>query len=172
MRKEPIYILWAGSSLLKNRKTSAHADVFLSCPRKCGEYAKNAEASVEGPGSPPQMRGRFIAIVIFVLQGHPPAHAGNTCCCFRHGAESSVHPRGPPPLGRGMRQTKLHHGKSTWSTPTCVGKTSCHQQNEARPPGHPRLGGEDLVNTVCGFFLPGTPPHVRGNASVIYVIRA
>ena len=69
---------------------------------------------------------------------------------------------GPPPLGRGMRQTKLHHGKSTWSTPTCVGKTSCHQQNEARPPGHPHVLGEDKITTNSELDNLRTPPLGRG----------
>ena len=132
-------------------------------------------------GSPPPMRGKVLAVLIFYLPlGITPAYAGKRkqplvkCffaedhprLCGEKACEESqrVCTEGSPPPMRG----KGHHSGvsafSLWITPAYAGKRYTPKQKKRCRQDHPRLCGEKAKVEQDKPKVLGSPPPMRGKA--------
>ena len=117
------------------------SDIFTHHPRRCGENGLNLQTCHHMIGSPPQVRGKQIALL--VGRGSPwitPAGAGKTCYHRAGCASIQDHPRrcgenatrtdrqrmspGSPPRMRGKPQTDRYVFRRQGITPAGAGKTN------------------------------------------------
>ena len=128
-------------------------------PRVCGE---NVVGHAPGPvisGSSPRVRGKLRRVIgVLLPSGAHPRVCGENRPRARarvHGAGSSPRVRGKPPAVPGRRRER-------GLIPACAGKTG------ALPPGgpplraHPRVCGENRVQSTPVTSPRGSSPRVRG----------
>ena len=148
-------------------------------PRGCGEQAVVSRRPSSRAGSSPRVRGtdhrhrharglsRFI-----------PAGAGNSVGDPAGGAAGTVHPRGcgeqPPyhltsivkrgssPRVRGTAHPAADGGADRRFIPAGAGNRAERCPHPRARSVHPRGCGEQIATAVCGSWLPGSSPRVRG----------
>ena len=151
-------------------------------PRLRGEQFFSSSACARSIGSPPLARGTAgHAAAIQRLVGITPACAGNR----RTGRGARLrpwdHPRlrgeqfscghtatielGSPPLARGTVRPGNGFPTSNGITPACAGNSLCTRRTFSSAQDHPRLRGEQVVDTVAACMVSGSPPLARGTVS-------
>ena len=135
--------------------------------------------SLSGWGSSPRGRGKQSVR----REGHRnrgliPAWAGKTVCPSNRVGESGAHPRvggenpqsflakiavmGSSPRGRGKPAAIPARPVSRGLIPAWAGKTAPRALNRAGRRAHPRVGGENQIDSSAGNRLPGSSPRGRG----------
>ena len=148
-------------------------------PRVCGEKSAASIWAICARGSPPRMRGkdpRFIDDD--TAGGITPACAGKrpvspiwwTPCqdhprvCGEksfHSLDESALP-GSPPRVRGKAPAGFADFRQGGITPACAGKSVQVSTNDSITWDHPRVCGEKARSSSPLYFLPGSPPRMRG----------
>ena len=148
-------------------------------PRVCGEKAVIHLKVRFFTGSPPRMRGKDVPWSFNQgLGGITPAYAGKSAFGLLSSAESGDHPRvcgekrvlsspsfakiGSPPRMRGKEGVALLSGQIVGITPAYAGKRAAANFHLGTTRDHPRVCGEKRMPPRIGFWLRGSPPHVRG----------
>jgi hypothetical protein len=72
---------------------------------------------------------------------------------------------GTPPRARGREEHIAVAARDLGNTPACAGKSVLHERPQRRRREHPRVRGEEWMDTMRMPTLPGTPPRARGRAS-------
>ena len=152
-------------------------------PRVCGEKSKSARMMNRTRGSPPRVRG----------EAHHPRHAVKcrriTPACagrsqplpaarLHHGD----HPRvcgekfafpdlaqtieGSPPRVRGEAYGHLMACQALRITPACAGRSCSAATGRDAGWDHPRVCGEKGLEVAVRLAVEGSPPRVRGEASM------
>ena len=178
---------------VKSRITPAHAGNSLCSPtrgpssgdhpRTCGEQSLRKTKSCQITGSPPHMRGTGREGTEMALGNRiTPAHAGNSLFASFLLSRIRDHPRtcgeqlgifdvpgrrsGSPPHMRGTVNELHIENPAERITPAHAGNSPDEHCRISLCEDHPRTCGEqaaDPVNTRCHT---GSPPHMRGTASV------
>ena len=134
-------------------------------------------------GSPPRVRGKdthFFALL--ALNGITPACAGKSpasgpvwrkrgdhprVCGEKHGAPTSeMRAAGSPPRVRGKGLAGLELGRLEGITPACAGKSWKIPKTARMTGDHPRVCGEKAAALGLAAAGLGSPPRVRGKASL------
>ena len=127
------------------------------------------------------MRGKAVGVAAApVVTGITPACAGKSHDGNSGKAGREDHPRmcgekkpttpvtvrciGSPPRMRGKVKMMLDAGCRHRITPACAGKRRWPGCSGGSAEDHPRVCGEKLIPPRIGFWLRGSPPHVRGEA--------
>ena len=152
-------------------------------PRLCGEKLPSSGNSLVTLGSPPPMRGKDIHSGKFYrIPGITPAYAGKRKILGGENGGNQDHPRlcgekrqsnrkleiptgSPPPMrGKGFAPSVLP--LPVGITPAYAGKryTPWHLWNRYKD--HPRLCGEKFSFLRQPMRLPGSPPPMRGKATL------
>ena len=148
-------------------------------PRRCGENKPSPMRSTARPGSPPQVRGKLLAVRLSpVLFRITPAGAGKTLKYILLCPKWWDHPRrcgenkdpelllmyilGSPPQVRGKHGTMDAKTLDRGITPAGAGKTHLLDQFHFYLRDHPRRCGENLHLSQTCRKLSGSPPQVRG----------
>ena len=144
-----------------------------------GEDMTHLTEATKTSGSPPHARGRHRVAPRRARQGRiTPACAGKTSRA-RSGDRLGVdHPRmrgedaptelsqglrrGSPPHARGRHRLVNLAGMRRRITPACAGKTTATSKTPCGCWDHPRMRGEDPLNTKENTMHTGSPPHARG----------
>ena len=154
-------------------------------PRVCGEQSNTYTADVPEPGSPPRVRGTGKVVYFGCMAIRiTPACAGNSCFTEPIKIMKWDHPRvcgeqtvpsrqgtpkiGSPPRVRGTGGQAAAGGGAGRITPACAGnrRNICLCQPGQRD--HPRVCGEQSLPAEAILFTVGSPPRVRGTASIRY----
>ena len=131
-------------------------------PRRCGENGHATLLYGRCNGSPPQVRGKLVDIVVWVVGLRiTPAGAGKTIIYHRMHSESRDHPRrcgenkggnhenlfckGSPPQVRGKLSSSSSSSMSWRITPAGAGKTSSRRRRQMGTRDHPRRCGENFM---------------------------
>ena len=152
-------------------------------PRVCGEQtAMDANIGIE-VGSPPRVRGTAMVVLALACPSRiTPACAGNSCIPYALFLARQDHPRvcgeqrtsspgasrtrGSPPRVRG---TGLTGGETVYAqriTPACAGNRKNQPSAYTSERDHPRVCGEQWVLNHARLPVSGSPPRVRGTASI------
>ena len=148
-------------------------------PRRCGENKPSPMRSTARPGSPPQVRGKLLAVRLSpVLFRITPAGAGKTLKYILLCPKWWDHPRrcgenkdpelllmyilGSPPQVRGKHGTMDAKTLDRGITPAGAGKTHLLDQFHFYLRDHPRRCGENLSAFTRKNRSGGSPPQVRG----------
>ena len=161
----------------------------LDHPRVCGEKDHRAHKRAGLVGSPPRVRGEVFLCdpaichprITPACAGRRPPHAGRTVC-------SSDHPRvcgektipginteveaGSPPRVRGEEAIEAPTAAIPRITPACAGRRRFGSPRGPRSEDHPRVCGEKEIIRRYGDEDGGSPPRVRGEASLVDSIPA
>ena len=148
-------------------------------PRMRGEdwCGGNSECSEEG--SPPHARGRLgFHCTQTTSSGITPACARKTPLPRNRCQPRKDHPRmrgedkggarkrkqnvGSPPHARGRQLITTILKLKTRITPACAGKTKLHPLGRTSATDHPRMRGEDTLDSSTRWTIFGSPPHARG----------
>ncbi len=169
----------AGKSCISVRLSGLRGDH----PRMCGEKESNIGGYVSTVGSPPHVRGKVRRLTLERLfTGITPACAGKSTklrnairskwdhprMCGEKSAASTcpICARGSPPHVRG----KVKENQTLWYedriTPACAGKSYIRLALLHPTWDHPRMCGEKQLVAELPKTSLGSPPHVRGKASV------
>ena len=151
-------------------------------PRVCGEQGGPTDAAPLLPGSSPRVRGT--ADVLAEQLEHVrfiPACAGNRTPTRILRRWSSVHPRvcgeqtfispnastmsGSSPRVRGTDPRRLGRSVRVRFIPACAGNRAWIPWSRSRPPVHPRVCGEQAVQSISGASVFGSSPRVRGTGA-------
>ena len=144
-----------------------------------GEDFNDVTKVVFDEGSPPHARGRRDLLCrSHHGRGITPACAGKTRPTPRTSHTGWDHPRmrgedakqmspvkracGSPPHARGRPRHRRHLLRKRRITPACAGKTLVVVDVAAARDHHPRMRGEDSVNSQVVRVREGSPPHARG----------
>ena len=145
----------------------------------CGEKRQDRLDYYVPQGSPPRMRGKVpFSIECGFCRGITPAYAGKSAFGLLSSAESGDYPRvcgekrvlsspsfakiGSPPRMRGKEGVALLSGQIVGITPAYAGKRAAANFHLGTTRDHPRVCGEKRMPPRIGFWLRGSPPHVRG----------
>ena len=156
-------------------------------PRLCGE-----KSSVEYParceeGSPPPMRGKVrVGEAYSRAYRITPAYAGKSSIVSPSSAVDWDHPRlcgekennyrlivsvkGSPPPMRGKACHKRKFRRGIRITPAYAGKSRYFVSGRRDRRDHPRLCGEKLNRLEPLFCTQGSPPPMRGKATVVVLV--
>ena len=149
----------------------------------CGEKRYTSKPSPPPAGSPPRVRGKAppprwkIAV-----EGITPACAGKSISENRIRVDNQDHPRvcgeksskphvpvsysGSPPRVRGKGMERYINEKYHRITPACAGKSSIALFTITSAWDHPRMCGEKAAFGSPFTTFLGSPPRVRGKASI------
>ncbi len=152
-------------------------------PRTCGEQLPNSPSCFKRLGSPPHMRGTDSQF--FVMPLHPgitPAHAGNsslwrivplstqdhprTCGEQYSSKDTSIDVPGSPPHMRGTVRQGAEAMDVTRITPAHAGNSPHETKGYETTRDHPRTCGEQPVQCCFMWAILGSPPHMRGTATL------
>ena len=126
----------------KRRSDWIIRSIYWDHPRMCGEKDKAKEMGATTKGSPPRMRGKGLSGLCACRgSGITPAHAGKIKDSGRTSPRSRDHPR--------VCGEKTHR---CWQTCICR--------------DHPRACGEKAYSRVIIGSLWGSPPRMRGKATL------
>ena len=148
-------------------------------PRVCGEDPQTLRTATVSRETPPRMRGRPVYVSIAARYArNTPAYAGKTAFCGniqtffkKHprvcGEDRSILPRcseriETPPR---MRGRPLHLQAScapAGNTPAYAGKTGEDLPQSTLNEKHPRVCGEDHIQSQSEIPVKETPPRMRG----------
>ena len=149
----------------------------------CGEKPSTNRIYFCCSGSPPRVRGKGPGSRGGGLgAGITPACAGKSCMRMRIFVLTRDHPRvcgeksfsfiffswfmGSPPRVRGKVRRRIALYPQKGITPACAGKSSNFKVFSLFWGDHPRVCGEKLKITRSRNPRKGSPPRVRGKASV------
>ena len=152
-------------------------------PRVCGEQAVKHVAYWGRTGSPPRVRGTGVTAQWVSYPGWiTPACAGNSKAPPRYLQTTLDHPRvcgeqgarcsfgagcsGSPPRVRGTAVLALWESLNWRITPACAGNSARCWTVGVGAQDHPRVCGEQGSWLFRFFRSQGSPPRVRGTASV------
>ena len=158
-------------------------------PRVCGEDPQTLRTATVSRETPPRMRGRPVYVSIAARYArNTPAYAGKTAFCGniqtffkKHprvcGEDRSILPRcseriETPPR---MRGRPLHLQAScapAGNTPAYAGKTGEDLPQSTLNEKHPRVCGEDHIQSQSEIPVKETPPRMRGRPSSAGVISS
>ena len=114
--------------------------------------------------APPHARGRQNALTVSRrVVRITPACAGKT----RSYRRSSPSRPGSPPHARGRHRRRAGGAGQARITPACAGKTARTLPSRRRAADHPRMRGEDLVDSPVPLTSRGSPPHARGRHKLL-----
>ena len=152
-------------------KTNQGTPVYIRLrdhPRTCGENRFHWGALVQIRGSPPHLRGKLKCIAeVCDICGITPAPAGKTAFFYRFISYSEDHPR---TCGENRLSLSEKEGKRR-ITPAPAGKTPCLHLALINIKDHPRTCGENTLLSAILFMYIGSPPHLRGKPSLIYILK-
>ena len=153
-------------------------------PRLCGEKEVFSMKCIVLTGSPPPMRGKdTLRTCDCAAIGITPAYAGKSlfCTCIQMCSED--HPRlcgeksmveailcflsGSPPPMRGKDQPAPRQPCLFRITPAYAGKSHVFVRYEMFYRDHPRLCGEKLPLSFFSYLTLGSPPPMRGKATIV-----
>jgi len=152
-------------------------------PRVCGEQPPMACPAADPPGSPPRVRGTADSAESYDARIRiTPACAGNSCTRTCTRAWPGDHPRvcgeqphvvcqpvalmGSPPRVRGTGSDAKPLSSLVRITPACAGNSFAFTRGDLNMRDHPRVCGEQVVSvSTCVLWL-GSPPRVRGTATL------
>ena len=134
-------------------------------------------------GSPPRMRGKAGNILKSPSTSRiTPAYAGKRNAGVRHGRQAEDHPRvcgekflasltlfvrlGSPPRMRGKGASPPSSTRCSGITPAYAGKSSSGGAEKGDGWDHPRVCGEKFTETLPMPTSEGSPPRMRGKASL------
>ena len=152
-------------------------------PRACGEKAARPGQVGRQPGSPPRMRGKGPELGhSFRAEGITPAHAGKRAALYFRSALSRDYPRacgekngiefrdslklGSPPRMRGKVIVAVFDSLPVGITPAHAGKSDKFKIKETMKGDHPRACGEKSGVRPNQTKCTGSPPRMRGKATV------
>ena len=145
----------------------------------CGENLIRLTIGLLSIGSPPRVRGKpYEAGQLDSVARITPACAGKTSKSSIEIVFKKDHPRvcgendttnwknkperGSPPRVRGKQNDPSAADGAIRITPACAGKTPICAVFSASLRDHPRVCGENLVETPLDPLASGSPPRVRG----------
>ena len=148
-----------------------------------GENDLAKRLAKNGQGSPPHARGKHrTGNSASSRNGITPACAGKTTTRAWRTPTERDHPRmrgendrdanvccaeeGSPPHARGKRRRNELHDRIPRITPACAGKTRLRDPGYDRLADHPRMRGENAVQTTADGKVAGSPPHARGKPAL------
>ena len=148
-------------------------------PRACGENNFGDRPRESKGGSPPRMRGKPHMLHVAALSGRiTPAHAGKTTRLRIAAIRRADHPRacgenafppkasseklGSPPRMRGKQSSAPSQSIIVRITPAHAGKTHRISLRLSRSADHPRACGENRSFVALFYYIPGSPPRMRG----------
>ena len=152
----------------------------------CGEYMNMLKPFVLELGSPPHVWG-ILACGIWLKRCFriTPTCVGNTFYLLPHFNPARDHPHmcgeytllrrlfngclGSPPHVWGIQFSIRSISLFNRITPTCVGNTSHQSPNSAQPEDHPHMCGEYNSLDSGGLITLGSPPHVWGIHTSLFV---
>ena len=163
----------------KTRISSSRSGASEDHPRRCGENILQMRSFIILPGSPPQVRGKPPAEVIYMdYAGITPAGAGKTVSSVPLPAKKRDHPRrcgenahpttrkrnqsGSPPQVRGKLKNFILLDVALRITPAGAGKTADFETTTNVDEDHPRRCGENSAVINLRNVVVGSPPQVRG----------
>ena len=169
----------AGKRHPKQSLASANRDH----PRVCGEKWLRRNCSACSAGSPPRVRGKGYTFGDGRnFGGITPACAGKRLPCRGARLRRGDHPRvcgekmvalqhekkqsGSPPRVRGKDPLNDQVAVCNGITPACAGKRTVPELCAYTHKDHPRVCGEKPRRRSLGRTWPGSPPRVRGKASL------
>ena len=146
---------YAGKSMYRTTETLCCKDH----PRVCGEKPSTSTVQLTFPGSPPRMRGKVIAVVLYEpLCRITPAYAGKRVqvpppdnaprdhprvCGEKPDCKAKRNPRkGSPPRMRGKERGSAHRALPLGITPAYAGKSGFSGVSASFRRDHPRVCGE------------------------------
>ena len=152
-------------------------------PRVCGEQGLYPGKAPQFLGSPPRVRGTADANARFLTNCRiTPACAGNRLTIWPGGEYIQDHPRvcgeqvkpflesdgaiGSPPRVRGTDIGLPPRLVDHWITPACAGNSAWWGVGPGRTGDHPRVCGEQYDINHAWVCAQGSPPRVRGTASL------
>ncbi len=171
-----------------DRLTPVHAGnikhllcVIIPCqahPRACGEYVASCICPLDFVGSPPRMRGIFVAFCVSRVQERlTPAYAGNIRhmisvkngyqahprACGEYSAKSArfVAKSGSPPRMRGICAADPVCQRHQGFTPAYAGNTRPFCPISSPRVAHPRACGEYPGRNAAQGAAQDSPPHMR-----------
>ena len=165
----------AGNSPHPRRRPKRPADH----PRMRGEQRVPGSSSRRRSGSSPHARGTgYRGRRSFGSSGIIPACAGNRARFRRRRPASADHPRmrgeqtpparsglscpGSSPHARGTVPATSRRPTPSRIIPACAGNSQCGGRWARDPPDHPRMRGEQAVQTEAQLSRRGSSPHARG----------
>ena len=152
-------------------------------PRVCGEKSSRNTLLFSREGSPPRVRGEAPEIsALSSMPGITPACAGRSISSPRSGRPLSDHPRvcgekrnfsmetchsqGSPPRVRGEANVGEVRYGAVGITPACAGRSERKRHRSRNSGDHPRVCGEKDLALKGETKMAGSPPRVRGEASL------
>ena len=153
-------------------------------PRTCGEKQMEQQAGRVWVGSPPHMRGKVHRhSFLNFISGITPAYAGKSSYMPASAPASKDHPRicgekfsgrlpattaiGSPPHMRGKGNIGVTTTQEMRITPAYAGKSSHISGHDLCVWDHPRICGEKFPVSPCLLLQLGSPPHMRGKATLL-----
>ena len=166
----------------KTPSAAKRALMSAAHPRVCGENWSTASRRSTASGSSPRVRGKRVRAVADGGGARLiPACAGKTSDAEGWRTCSAAHPRvcgenGPPgvrtsrvpgssPRVRGKRGARRGGGVRVGLIPACAGKTPPPGVPASPRAAHPRVCGENRVQSTPVTSPRGSSPRVRGNLS-------
>ncbi len=161
----------------------ASLSVTRDHPRACGEKLDYPKKNQTTKGSPPRMRGKdFAPDRPQDNPGITPAHAGKRACPLPSCSTPRDHPRacgekpsapttisrrtGSPPRMRGKAAEGGQREPPAGITPAHAGKRLSESSACWSGRDHPRACGEKISSSRLRICLWGSPPRMRGKASL------
>ena len=152
-------------------------------PRTCGEQQSAPADNQSAMGSPPHMRGTVSSLTFMMPPfGITPAHAGNRRRLIYDMDRTTDHPRtcgeqfsdsvipdiasGSPPHMRGTVYNPRYRSFLNRITPAHAGNSVSSTLRGSRSRDHPRTCGEQFVLAGASRKPIGSPPHMRGTATL------
>ena len=133
-------------------------------PRVCGEKCWRIWGMTRGPGSPPRVRGKGqLSKMGFNITRITPACAGEK----HHIMVLCRNSIGSPPRVRGKAGSAQNQALVVGITPACAGKSNSTVLFVLLHRDHPRVCGEKAFVCPLLCMALGSPPRVRGKASII-----
>ena len=120
-------------------------------------------------GSPPPMRGKVLRFTQKAyIRRITPAYAGKRIRLMYEG----LAPIGSPPPMRGKANNAIFHTSLPRITPAYAGKRNSSIVAPSRFWDHPRLCGEKSFQSSALASGAGSPPPMRGKASINFSVSA
>ena len=152
-------------------------------PRVCGEKPSRRRCRRHRGGSPPRMRGKVTSSRRRIgAAGITPAYAGKSrllafelCGLKDHprvcGEKCQPGPRSPgwagsPPRMRGKARQAVYKDIKHGITPAYAGKRRGRGTLRTQGQDHPRVCGEKKKSLTCITMAGGSPPRMRGKATL------
>ena len=128
-------------------------------PAYAGKSGTIVPANDSTAGSPPPMRGKVRPPAFPKKKARiTPAYAGKSFLLFSF---EQFRIGSPPPMRGKVPQQQQDIFR--WRiTPAYAGKSQPATTGKRRHRDHPRLCGEKVLHVVQNFFVPGSPPPMRG----------